>query len=508
MENTKEQVVAEWKAINEPRLKEIKSANPDLYSAINLALNYLNKKLTGEELPAEVEEEVEEEVEVVETQPSGEGFWRIMTEQELIDKYGSINKTPRFNYSGKMNWLLGKRVKDLIIDDLSEDAIGKSLKKGKNIISNPSLDPERSEWLLFNDFIVFDTSSTQATLTSPEEDYVALTEIEIIINNNNVKPVDVHGITFDLYNKIIAGKKLSELTKDEDDFKKVFNDLKKGLNANVLKFSIPPKFWKLVNQQSQTQQGFKVGDKVKLPLTKSVGDRYGNSNAISTAIDKGQKYLYVVKIYPGDDRIDLWYQPKDSGDYFSISEDNIELYEEPTINSTTTQPATTFNYEDLVGKRLKMLIGNTNVSGKERVFDVVQLKRRNRQDKVYVLKEISSNPLTNGHEIEEKLKNEIIEILLTKGKTWAIEVINKPTTQTTGFELLETDPKYISVPITSFEPNNGDRKAPTQSAGVLKKAFQNTSIENEILNTKFKGNDGQWYKINVGKGGVWTWKKA
>jgi hypothetical protein len=43
MENTKEQVVAEWKAVNEPRLKEIKSANPDLYSAINLALNYLNK---------------------------------------------------------------------------------------------------------------------------------------------------------------------------------------------------------------------------------------------------------------------------------------------------------------------------------------------------------------------------------------------------------------------------------------------------------------------------------
>lgn len=78
MENTKEQVVAEWKAVNEPRLKEIKSANPDLYSAINLALNYLNKKLGGDELPIEVEEEVEikEEV-VVETQPSGSKQWTL-----------------------------------------------------------------------------------------------------------------------------------------------------------------------------------------------------------------------------------------------------------------------------------------------------------------------------------------------------------------------------------------------------------------------------------------------
>ena len=29
-----------------------------------------------------------------------------------------------------------------------------------------------------------------------------------------------------------------------------------------------------------------------------------------------------------------------------------------------------------------------------------------------------------------------------------------------------------------------------------------------ILSTKFKGNDGNWYAINVGKGGVWTWKET
>ena len=60
MEENK-QVVAEWKALNQPRLQEIKKANPDLYSAVNLALQYLNQKLGGEELPAEIEE-VEEAV--------------------------------------------------------------------------------------------------------------------------------------------------------------------------------------------------------------------------------------------------------------------------------------------------------------------------------------------------------------------------------------------------------------------------------------------------------------
>jgi hypothetical protein len=59
MEENK-QVVAEWKQQNQDRLKEIKTFNPDLYSAINMALSYLNKTLTGEELPVEVEEKIVE----------------------------------------------------------------------------------------------------------------------------------------------------------------------------------------------------------------------------------------------------------------------------------------------------------------------------------------------------------------------------------------------------------------------------------------------------------------
>jgi hypothetical protein len=77
MEENK-QVVAEWKQQNQDRLKEIKTFNPDLYSAINMALSYLNKTLTGEELPVEVE--VEETV--IEPQQSQE-----LSIEDIASKY-------------------------------------------------------------------------------------------------------------------------------------------------------------------------------------------------------------------------------------------------------------------------------------------------------------------------------------------------------------------------------------------------------------------------------------
>jgi hypothetical protein len=44
------QTIADWKAQNSQRLGEIKSFNPDLFTAINGALSYLNKKYGGEEI--------------------------------------------------------------------------------------------------------------------------------------------------------------------------------------------------------------------------------------------------------------------------------------------------------------------------------------------------------------------------------------------------------------------------------------------------------------------------
>lgn len=40
----------------------------------------------------------------------------------------------------------------------------------------------------------------------------------------------------------------------------------------------------------------KIGDKVRIPTTKSVGVSWGNSIVIKTALDKGQSYLYLTEV--------------------------------------------------------------------------------------------------------------------------------------------------------------------------------------------------------------------
>lgn len=91
MEENK-QVVAEWKALNKPRLQEIKKANPDLYSAVNLALQYLNQKLGGEELPQEIEE-IEE---VVESTPMQTKKWTLDDFKDIKIFVNTPEKSKRF----------------------------------------------------------------------------------------------------------------------------------------------------------------------------------------------------------------------------------------------------------------------------------------------------------------------------------------------------------------------------------------------------------------------------
>ena len=90
MEENK-QVVAEWKALNQPRLQEIKKANPELYSAVNLALQYLNSKLGGEELPEEVEE-----VEEVETQTTSSQQWTLDDFKDIKIFVNTPEKSKKF----------------------------------------------------------------------------------------------------------------------------------------------------------------------------------------------------------------------------------------------------------------------------------------------------------------------------------------------------------------------------------------------------------------------------
>ena len=85
---------------------------------------------------------------------------------------------------------------------------------------------------------------------------------------------------------------------------------------------------------------------------------------------------------------------------------------------------------------------------------------------------------------------------------------SKLKTQTTSGvkQTIETYPEYLSIDFRIAD-NVDDRKGPTQSAGDLKRNYNSTQYQDEILNTYFKGNDGDWYKLNIGKGGTWTWKK-
>ena len=162
MEENK-QVVVEWKATNQERLTEIKSFNPELYSAINLALNYLNKSLTGEELPQEVEE--------VKVQPAKqEGFWRVITEKEFKDKYSNVKDVDGWNTNGGMDWMFGISVKDLIKDDLTEEEIGYKIKDGSDfsLETNPSKDKNNKSWFIFPEFIIFDTSNVKPKVNEPQ----------------------------------------------------------------------------------------------------------------------------------------------------------------------------------------------------------------------------------------------------------------------------------------------------------------------------------------------------
>jgi hypothetical protein len=96
---------------------------------------------------------------------------------------------------------------------------------------------------------------------------------------------------------------------------------------------------------SETQpQVFKVGDKVKIPLTKAYGDSYGKSNSIQQAKQLGQDFLYVGAEPDSDGVIVLNYENEETGDFFDVIKDNIQLYEQPSviqeqpITETKTQP--------------------------------------------------------------------------------------------------------------------------------------------------------------------------
>lgn len=81
---------------------------------------------------------------------------------------------------------------------------------------------------------------------------------------------------------------------------------------------------------------FKVGDKVKIPLTKTYNNitvHLSLSVVNNRAKKANQDYLYIANIE--GDEITLNNTTEITGDYFNISKDNIELYEEPVVKQKT-----------------------------------------------------------------------------------------------------------------------------------------------------------------------------
>jgi hypothetical protein len=94
-------------------------------------------------------------------------------------------------------------------------------------------------------------------------------------------------------------------------------------------------------------------------------------------------------------------------------------------------------------------------------------------------------------------------------KEFLEEQTNKTTQQTStaGFkQRIATIPETLSRDY-NLDYNLGDRTGPSQSASGLRLAYENTQYENELKNTYFVGNDGNWYRLKEDSRGTWTWKK-
>lgn len=113
-----------------------------------------------------------------------------------------------------------------------------------------------------------------------------------------------------------------------------------------------------IKEESKPKYEFKVGDKVKLPKTKSIGEYYSASTVINNAKYRKQDFLYIKKILGDEYTLNVKMDVYTNGDYFALSD--LELYEERIIKkSNITYPAT---YSECyikypIGARIKIIKG-------------------------------------------------------------------------------------------------------------------------------------------------------
>ena len=134
---------------------------------------------------------------------------------------------------------------------------------------------------------------------------------------------------------------------------------------------------KSAKSERSTEAPFLVGDKVKIPKTKR-GKKVKPNMSIVIDIAEGlkQDYLYVTEV--DGDTLVLDTKLTDTGDFFSIKKDNIELYHEKT--STKTQPVTKFK----VGDKVKLPKTQDFIALGSAAQELVRKAKTKSQDYLYV----------------------------------------------------------------------------------------------------------------------------
>jgi hypothetical protein len=437
MEENK-QVVAEWKALNQPRLQEIKSANPELYSAVNLALQYLNQKLGGDELPEEVEQEVEEEV-VVETTPVETKQWTFADFQNIKIVVDTPEKSRKFQ---ELFFSLGGEWSQL------DSKVSKSVDNLDKIylVTSPKL-------------LYVNTYKTFEELTVNEIFYEDIFPEETIANPltlEELKGTYVYLDTEDL----------------REEYQKIVFDLG-GEWILTTKKVVDPSFgpYFVVNKFGQMRY-FK--DSADMPS-------YQLKNITKEWPEMRKRYV-PTSLTPTQ-------TPTKTGVKWRMKTKE-EFDAEGIVTFTdfgSIDP--TFVYANYAGKYLEDIYDSTQIDS------IQDAESRIGQ---------SGLSLNKGYN-------------MSKAKYWTQKPLPQIATSTpqNGYTLpIETYPALFSFKIPGFSANTGNRQSPTQSAGELKRWFSGLSSSEqtryaiEIDRARFKGNDGKWYAIKIGRGGVWTWKET
>ena len=210
----------------------------------------------------------------------------------------------------------------------------------------------------------------------------------------------------------------------------------------------------------------KIGDKCKIPKTKSVKSRYEESSAINNAKERNQDFLYYTGKSRTSENHMLWYEfdpNHKTGDHFL--EHEIELYEEEFPEKWWIYPKTISEIEAVckwcdenhsVSKdgfylSRKTQTGYTNAFQKgnvyfeEKVREVTEITFD--QFKKHILKEstIMKKEIKVGSKVKYKGKETVVVLESKSSSYWIIEYPNGWYGKDRSFKELDNDTRYWSV---------------------------------------------------------------